>query len=58
MKNYRKLLGSLLGSVTAGAVVAVAAAFGLVLAAPVAAAVVVILSAVGTYLAPPNDPIL
>ena len=55
-KRFRKLIGSLLGSVTGGAVVAAARLFGVELDPELVGLIVAICSALGTYLAPPNEP--
>jgi len=54
-KRIRKLLGSLLGAVTGGAVVAAARLFGVELAPELVGLIVAVCSALGTYLAPPNE---
>jgi len=54
-KRIRKLIGSLLGAVTGGAVVGVARLFGVELEPELVGLIVAVCSAVGTYLAPPNE---
>jgi len=53
--RIRKLLGSLLGAVTGGAVVGVARLFGVELDPELVGLIVAVCAAVGTYLAPPNS---
>jgi len=53
-KRIRKLIGSLLGAVTGGAVVAAARLFGVELDPELVGLIVAVCAAVGTYLAPPN----
>lgn len=55
MRRIRKAVGALLGGVTAGAVLSVAAAFGVEVSPELAGAVAVLLAALGTYLAPANE---
>ena len=54
MKRVSKALGTLLGSITAGGLIALLAAFDVQLAEATAVAVVALLGTLGTYLAPPN----
>jgi hypothetical protein len=54
-KRIRKLIGSLLGAVTGGAVVGVARLFGVELEPELVGLIVAVCSALGTYLAPPNE---
>ena len=55
MRKIRKLIGSLLGGVTAAVVITVAGALGVTVEAELAAAIAVILAAVGTWIAPANE---
>lgn len=55
MNKVKKLLGALLGAVTAGGVLLVANAFGLDVDAATATAVAGLLASLGTYLAPANE---
>lgn len=54
IRNIRKLLGSILGSLTAGGVIGVAALFGLTIPVEAAAAIVTIAAWAGTYVSPKN----
>jgi hypothetical protein len=56
MGNFKKLVGTILGGVSGGVIVALLSAFGVTI--PLALGVVIAgaVSAIGTYLAPPNDP--
>lgn len=54
MRRVRKAIGTLLGGVTAGAVMLIGSAAGLEVGAELAAAVVVVLATIGTYVAPKN----
>lgn len=54
MKNYRKLIGAILGGVTGGGLVALAAAIGWDLPEAAAMAIAGGVAAVGTLVAPPN----
>lgn len=55
MRRVKKLLGSILGSLTAGGVIGIAALFGLTVPVEAAAAFVTIAAWAGTYLSPKNE---
>jgi hypothetical protein len=55
MSRIRKLVGAVLGGITAGAVVAVGGLLGWQVEPELAAAIVVVFTAVATYLAPANE---
>lgn len=55
MRRVRKLVGAVLGGVTAGAVIAVGRMAGVEVEPELAAAVVTVLAAIGTYVAPANE---
>lgn len=55
MKNYRKLVGTLLGGVTGGVIIAALAVFGVVVPVALAATIAGAVSAIGAYLAKPNE---
>jgi hypothetical protein len=58
MARVRKLVGAVLGGLTAGAIVGVGRLLGWGIEPEVAAALVTILAAVGTYVSPANEPAL
>lgn len=53
-RKIKKLVGALLGGVTAGGILAAADAFGLAVGPELATTVAAVLAALGTYLAPKN----
>jgi hypothetical protein len=55
MKRFRKLVGAILGGLTAGAVIAVGGLLGWDVPPELAAAIVTLLAAFGTWVAPPNE---
>lgn len=56
MSNYKKLIGSILGSLTGAGVVALFAAFGVTLPLAIGVAIATIAGAIGTAVSPPNVP--
>lgn len=55
VRRIRKLVGTVLGAVTAGAVIGAFALFDVTIGTELAAAIVTILAAAGTWVAPPNE---
>lgn len=54
VRRIRKLIGTVLGGITAGVVIGAFALFDVTIGTELAAAIVTILAAIGTYVAPKN----